>query len=437
MKIWQAGCLLLLAMMFFLKACSYGYQAFPISREGAYGPIDYVLQLDEFGWLWEPEAAERALRDVAESSGHTNTIVLLFVHGWHHNAAPDDAHASKFAQSLAAIRQKLSEPLYVQSRINLTGDENVRVIGIYVGWRGKALPMPLNYATFWGRKAAAERVGDGDLREFLLRLNRIYRDRSDARSAPEAEPTEMPFMGLVSMGHSFGSQVLFKVVANVLEQELIHAELFMAAPKGAKTPIQQPLRGLGDLTVLINPAFEALQYHRVHQLSARLEYDRRQTPLLLVLSAEDDLARRVLFPIGRWLDALFGPPFRKDQRRLWTSALGEYEPQRTHEITEVVSTPYEFDPEVYIENPCLILDADLSNLPWIAGVRLRPTIKAPQPFSPFMVAYTSPTVLLEHSGIFEESLWDFLIDYVAIVEGKKMLLGDKVTVDSCPPAAAG
>ena len=210
----------------------------------------------------------------------------------------------------------------------------------------------------------------------------------------------------------------------------------MAAPDRAKTPIQQPLRGFGDLTVLLNPALEALQYHRIHQLSERLEYDRRQTPLLLVLSAENDFARRAFFPIGRWLDALFGPPFRMDQRRLWTSALGEYEPQRTHEITRV-SEKYEFDPKIYIDNPCLILNTDLSNLPMIAGVHLKPTGNPPQRFNPLMVTYTSSAVLVRHSGIFEEGLRNFLNDYIALVEGKKMLLGDQATVESCAPAAGG
>jgi hypothetical protein len=312
----------------------------------------------------------------------------------------------------------------------LTGNPDITVIGIYVGWRGQSLPMPLDYATFWDRKAAAERVGDGDLREFLVRLNRIYRDRSAARERSK----RAPFMGLVSIGHSFGGQVLFKVVATTLEKELIEATRFSAASEASrrpKTTLREPLQGFGDLTVLVNPAFEALQYERIHQLNAQVVYNRRQTPLLLVLSAENDLARKLAFPLGRWVDGLIGPPFRLDQKELWTTALGEYEPQRTHEIT-IVTEPSTFDAKDYVSKPCTILNLDHTSIPTIAGVRLTPTARAPQPYSPFIVAYASLQVILGHSGIFEDRLRNFLNDFVAVVEGKKMLLGDPDTVKRCP-----
>jgi hypothetical protein len=114
---------------------------------------------------------------------------VLFVHGWHNDADPDNPNLKDFARSVADTRSRLSSKLnqesavYRQSRIELTGDDSLSVISIYVGWRGRSLPWYLDYMTFWGRKAAAERVGEGDLREFLGRLNSIYRDKRDLRAA--------------------------------------------------------------------------------------------------------------------------------------------------------------------------------------------------------------------------------------------------------------
>ena len=431
-------CLWLTGLVVFLNACSYGHREF---RQAGKFPVsvDYVLELDDFGRLWDRNVPEKALSAIKEELKQRNTIVVLFVHGWHHNAAPDDANLRAFGESLNAIRAKLWEPLYRKSRFELTQSDDVKVIGIYVGWRGRSLPWIFDYATFWGRKAAAERVGEGDLREFLIRLNTIYRDQSAARydknaphdknAARQKSSNVLPFMGLVSFGHSFGGQVLFKLVASTLEQELIRATSLAARPR-ARTMIKEPLQGFGDVTILVNPALEALQYDRIHQLSAQLAYDRRQTPLLLVLSAENDLARKVAFPIGRWWTALVGPATRLKQRDLWTTALGEYEPQRTHEIT-LVSEPNNFAPEDYAQNPCRILDLDLTDVPTIGGVQLTPSGPEHQPFSPFIVAHASLKVILGHTGIFEDDLRNFLNDYIAILEGKKMLLGNKDLANKC------
>jgi hypothetical protein len=421
----------LAGVLLFLTSCSYGHRNFPGQTSGKHPKsINYVLQFDDFGSLWgDLEMAEETLQAIKKESERTNTIVVLFIHGWHHNAAPDDENLLDFAHSLESIREKLRDPLYRQSRFELTGSEDVKVIGIYVGWRGRSLPWLLDYATFWGRKATAERVGEGDLRDFLLRLNAIYRDRSTTR---RESPSNTPFMGLVTFGHSFGGQVLFKVVAATLERDLILTTSFTSKPNETETKITEPLQGFGDLTVLINPALEAFQYQRIHQLSRQLAYDRRQTPLMLVLSAEFDFGRRVAFPVGRLLASVFGPATRFDQRAQWTTALGEYEPQRTHEIIKVPEAPpNKFDPRDYVKNPCKILNLDLTNITEpIAKVQLTPTANH-RPFHPFIVAHVRQNLIAGHTQIFEVDLRNFLNDYVALVEGKQMLLGNDKIMRKC------
>ena len=430
-------CFLAIAIAFLiavgLSVIAYGHKEFRQEGSPLSGASDFVIQIDDFGSFWDASVPESALSAIERSIKSTNTIVVLFVHGWHHNAAPGDDNVIDFADSLSKVRDLLVDNPggvpgpYRRSRELLTTKPDVNIIGIYIGWRGKSLPMPLDYLTFWGRKAAAERVGQGDLAEFLARLHAIYL-RSYARRKVSHNK---PFMGMVTFGHSFGGQVLFRSVSQALEQQ------FVAASSSGDRKNGLPIVGLGDLVVLVNPALEAFQFERLHRLSRELTFDRRQTPVLLVLSAETDLARKALFPIGRWIDSLFRAPFREGQAQLWKTALGEYERQQTHLVdidaasAEDAGRVAQFDPMDYVRDPCKIINYDLADAPAIAGLRFTPT-KNNRPFNPLLVAYTSGDVIIRHSGIFEKTLRKFLNDYVAIVEGKRLLLSDARRAESCP-----
>ena len=48
--------------------------------------INFV-EADDEGWFWAPSQAAAALQSVAESAQARDTIVLVFIHGWHHSAA--------------------------------------------------------------------------------------------------------------------------------------------------------------------------------------------------------------------------------------------------------------------------------------------------------------------------------------------------------------
>ena len=412
------GFLLAFAAACTLFSCSLYNRDFP-QAGGPFDPkMDYVVQVDDYGAFWDPEVPNRLLRVIAENVQKTNVVVVVFVHGWHHNAQNDDDNARDFAETMRKLREAMVDNkdgrpgIYRQSRRNLTGNEDIEIYGVYIGWRGKSLPEPLDYVTFWDRKSGAERVGEGDVREFLLRLNRLYAERSALRNMTP----KVPFMGLVSIGHSFGGQVLFKAVSHVLE-----AEIIAAAPYDDNV-VARPLAGFGDLAILINPALEAFQYQRIDDLNRKIRYPPDQTPLLLVISSATDVARKTLFPLGRTAAATFRASFRDDQRALWTQALGEYEPQRTHEITITTEAQQDFDPDFYLSQPCKVVFYDLTTVPSIGGVKLVPLPNRVQAFSPFLVAYASGDVVLGHSGIFEKKLSGFLSDYVAITEGKRQLL---------------
>jgi hypothetical protein len=252
----------LLSLMLF-SACGFANKNFDQAGGAFIHPNDFVIQVDDYGSFWDPQIPARALDAIAQSARTTNTIVIVTVHGWHHDAAPGDKFAAGYARTLQDVRNKLDDNVdgkpgfFRRSRQILTGSGDVNVFGIYVGWRGMSLPGPLNYFTFWDRKNAAERVGYGDLREFLLRLNNIY--RTSYRDRKQSSP----FVGLASLGHSFGAQVLFKAISSTLEQELIEATTTSTNPAALKQKCAKPLEGFGDIVILVNPALEAFQFERI------------------------------------------------------------------------------------------------------------------------------------------------------------------------------
>ncbi|MEB0039331.1 MULTISPECIES: hypothetical protein [unclassified Pseudomonas] len=388
-----------------LTSCNYGHRPFqqtPLQHMHDLSNVD--VEMDDFGNFWDRTKAESILNAIDDSAANSNVVVLLFVHGWHHNAADDDTNRNDFHITVKAMDDKLKEKIYQDARTTLKIGGDVKVVGVYLSWRGESLPGFLDYSTFWGRKAAAERVGDGAAREFIFRLNEIYKKRNQS--------DQQHFMGLVSIGHSFGGQVLYKSVEAYLEDNFLLHE---------GQPAQMPVAGVGDVAVLINPAFEAAQFDRLRALQSRYTYSPAQTPVLLVFSGEGDWARQWFFPVGRRISAWFRPAFSSDEKKAeWITALGEYEPQRTHSLKLQPNTAsYEFSKDYCRQ----ALGFDLTN----PGVPFADATLAALPgrskqFSPFVVAYSENELIEAHNGIFKGDFRRFLIDYVALLEGKRLCL---------------
>lgn len=227
--------------------------------------------------LHDRAAAEDALAFAAAppSHGATMAYVVVFIHGWHHDAAPGDSNVQAFHRALAAVRHWRPK---------------ADVRGIYIGWRGSSLPLPLlRYLTFWERKNTSDEIGRGSLLEFLLRLER------------QVKPPPASDNRLVLIGHSFGASVAFNALAHVHMQRFIEG-------LHADTPGER-FRGYGDLTVLINPAIEAMRYmplqSAIEYYAARkqapiLDFSRERKPRLVILSSNGDLATRCTFPVARF-----------------------------------------------------------------------------------------------------------------------------------------
>jgi hypothetical protein len=396
----------------FCSACDYGHKQFRVPPPALPDPL--VVEVDDYGRFWDRNAAELALNTIKAASAAENTVLSVFIHGWHHNAAASDENFSNFNDSLVRLQGKLQQPHYVAARLQLGLQPDIKVIGLYVGWRGRALPGWLDYLTFWGRKSAAERVGDGDLREFFVKLQDIYMDRNSGAS-------KSTFMGLITVGHSFGGQVLFKAISGAFERDLLDAAVNAQGQQGGTPKLEEIVSGLGDMTVLLNPALEAFQYERIDRLTSQVSFMDIQAPTLLTVSAEDDSARKYWFPIARNLNVLFRPKFQSDEiKSLWTTALGEYEPQQTHALR--LAGPKDAA-DSSAQSDCRIMKQDLTGHPlYSGGAELSPRTDRDYSYSPVVIAKTSHDLVQEHSGIFGQTFSDFLTDYVAFIQAKRMCL---------------
>lgn len=421
-----------IVIAFCFSGCSFYHHSYPPgpTHEASYDL--HVVQVDDFGSLWQVDAAQEALAAVDERRRQTNTLVVVFIHGWHHNAQADDTNLRDFKDALTKLAELLDSPERRERRKQVTGEPTTRVVGIYVGWRGRSLPGALDYLTMWWRKTAAERVGSGDVSEFLERLQRIYlRANAMNRANPEAVHKRM---GLVALGHSFGGQVLLQSVARYLEFELALRAPCMTeavAPPGnvLRAREEVPIDGFGDLNILLNPALEAYQFRRIAALYRQLEYPPQQLPQLVVFAADNDWARKLLFPSSRGLARPFRPGFRTDyQAQLWGTALGELEDQQTHALTTARGELDSLSERDYGEGAGRkIAEHDFTATTVFNGIKMSPLHPNSEggprtPNSPVAVVYTHEKIIDGHNGIFKPDFRNFLARYIAFVEGKRLIV---------------
>lgn len=440
----------------------------------------------EGSFLWQFVASQQpgTIDTSLISTDHINnpnTINAIFeVNGRLARAAlnPPEAQSPANLQQREHVLQNLDSEMRQKPYAEAMKGKSVRVIGLYVGWRGRSLPWLIDYLTFWGRKSAARRVGEGDLQEFMARLQRIYNDHAAARKT-----TDDPFFGLVSIGHSFGGAVLLAATADYFESQLQLANpksgflrtgfvdhTGSAAP--ATLPITakdtKPLGGFGDMVVLVNPAVESAAYERINVLSRGVDYPPEQTPLLVTFSAENDRPRQGLFKAGRIAGEFFTNAATVEDDRERASlreALGVYDANHsgiTHELTPVVKVPLlmtqrpenpdlqctnkrpgtyewrEWDEKKLGPNDRLEIEKsqfpeglesglkgfDFSGNNHYSGLNLHSAKDAPtaRRWQPFLVVKVNEQVIDGHNGIFSGPFMNFLTRYIGLTEAKRIEL---------------
>jgi len=332
----------------------------------------YSVEFDDQGWLANtsgghvPTKTQMTLLmdslNQLTSEGHPLHVVI-FTHGWHHSAAPDDRNVISFRRLLehAALAEKA---LCKERRLNLQGtlspgacedDEQVqpwlrkrRVVGIYLGWRGDSITGDyIENLSIWDRKMAAETVALGSVQEFFSRIHSFYLEH-DCHTAQ----SKHRWMGdldtcidvrLLTAGHSFGGLITYRALAprlmmGIVETDTQHQpDTSQRRIAGKRTDYAV---GFGDLTVLINPAFEATRFEALAEAAVEREYvppnhesnQNAQLPVLIVATSKTDSATGTAFPLFRRVSTPLDWP-QPAQRSPNVRAIGWERRYITHDLT--------------------------------------------------------------------------------------------------------
>ena len=297
----------------------------------------YFVEFDDQGWLFpedHKDQSERLYHDagkqlkylmddlnrLAEDSdaGYSGLNIVVYVHGWKHNAAAGDGDVKNFRRLLAGIAE------VEQHRANDAVPKRLprRIVGVYVGWRGRSLdlPEPLINVSFWDRKSAAQDVAIGSSRELFARLNH-FRDKTNKAHAGAKDPA----VRFLVIGHSFGGLLVYNAIANSLVTGLVEME-----DNEAADPFQ------GNMIVLLNPAFEATRHEALHRLAAGLNRNRKyRVPVLVMITSTADWATRLAFPFGRYFNTFFESDMTPKETEADSNTPGHVDGYITHNLTSL------------------------------------------------------------------------------------------------------
>ncbi|HEY0514281.1 MAG TPA: hypothetical protein VGH73_20420 [Thermoanaerobaculia bacterium] len=377
------------------------------------------IELSDDGHVKDEVQKEQVFDMVRQVAGEKGAIILTFVHGWHHGAAVCDSNVACFRSVLQGISE---DP----DRLN-----KGPVIGIYLGWRGDS-SRKLQGATFYNRKRAAHTIGENGGSRVLLELAGLEDELNydlDQRRSPG-------FVTMVTAGHSFGGALVFSAVDKALVGEWGGRDGVGPLADGAGIKTQR--RELGDLVLLINPAFEADRYRLFDQDLSLPGHYAPQCPVLVTVASQGDAAVSTAFPIGRFLWLLWHP-WRWGRFGAELTGMGHYSPQWTHaldydgppdtaeEKPGTCSCPFPSPEEIrkirlaFAESrkavpsspgePCAALRAlDANDLKGVLpdGIRLTEIRPNWDKSSPYLVLRASANLIPDHNDIYNKNFVKFL-----------------------------
>ena len=345
--------------------------------------IRLVVEFDDQGASYHERQMEW-LEEQLEAYAGRHPIILVFVHGWKHNARARDPN-------LLAIDTVLQQTAEAEAAVG----SNRPVIGIFVGWRGLSFYAGwLTNLTFWNRKTAALRVALGSVRELFARLRR-FRRQHDPESA------------LVIVGHSFGGLIVYSAVAQAFVELALYSTEDHIEPSFA------------NLVLLVNPAFEAARYMPVFTLIERKAFA-RQPPVMISITGTNDNATGMAFPIGAWLGSIWEHGRTKRQKQAVMHTMGHLPWMRTHRATfspAAATTSAAAPSTTQLRAERVSHDASYRNREqgWerhFAGGAVL-THLALDPNNPFWVVEASPEIINGHNGIYQDPFLGLMRTLVA------------------------
>lgn len=294
-----------------------------------------TIEFDEQGWvqgssdLMRPSKEDhldkffRQLSNIYKENQKNGLSLVLFIHGWHHNADAKDRNVTEFRWLLRDI--SIAEE--GRTLTDKTGEgAGPRVVGIYVGWRGESLTVPyLNEVTFWERKNTAERVAQGSVRELFSRLD-YFRDRARTNGSwDDLSRNDRPGQGdrnvrMLTIGHSFGGLITYEALSSDFVRFAVRAN------------DKDFVSRLGDVVVIVNPAVEGARYEALMVAGQRITALKAgQLPVVIVATSTADTATRKYFSWARTVSTLLERTPGHEGDAI-VKAVGHNDRYRTHDL---------------------------------------------------------------------------------------------------------
>jgi hypothetical protein len=275
------------------------------SGDGSY-PYSYSLsfvELNDEGVFVEPAQVNRLLTDLESKVRDADTTILLYVHGWNHNASTNDTNVACFEELLKATA-------IMQSTYLSSDDDNPRAVyGIFVGWPGVVYETEwLNKAlTFFGRQSASDRVGErGDLLGLFSKIGKLRDQR---------RPQKTKF---VIVSHSLGARLTYKALRPVMQY-------FVGKADSGKSSF------VADVSIMVNPALSADEHTALAGLieAQAGQDDGKAGPTFVIATSEEDEVLHGIFPLSqRFSSFVRGDYALSDKRR--TLPIGLFDEYVTH-----------------------------------------------------------------------------------------------------------
>jgi hypothetical protein len=286
---------------------------------------------------------ETQLTALLAKEGGLNLVV--FTHGWHGNARPDNSYSLEFkgllidiAKGEEALARGRSSPSAVGPSPSSPA-KAFRTIGIEIAWRGDSFDT---YVNVWDRKLAADTISKGAVHELFAFLNQFYLDHSCHSTARPVAAAASPCgsVHMLSIGHSFGALIDFQAFVGRLES-------------GLNVDPCDRAYGFGDMTILLNPAFEGVRYRSFFNnamirpviwgsyygdpankctVNTAQTNAGPQVPTVVTLQSLGDWATGTTFPIFRWFTAPYSQTVSAEESFEQTHALGWIPGFRTHTL---------------------------------------------------------------------------------------------------------
>ncbi|WP_137174118.1 hypothetical protein [Massilia sp. HP4] len=394
-----------------------------------HAPVDagvdtgYVLshvEFDDQGWFQDMRQRQALFAKLQTLHREKKSMLIVaYTHGWKHNAKEGDSNLDDF--------RKLLTQLTTIERASKRPSGPRTVVGVYIGWRGSTIPIPIvENITFWTRKNAAERVGGRSIKQLFVELNQ-FRAYANGWSASDqlAESRETQ---LVFIGHSFGGLVTYTALHSaILERglQLDHAGNYRTA------------KSFGDFVLLVNPAFEGASYEPIWQAAlSRGCYPRWQRPVMAIVTSRADRATRLAFPAGRLYTLAQSAP-HEGERETVMHTVGHLDRYRTHqlEMTKDIGPPRpSADADRASTGPSTTLG------PFRLTQAERPRILPPVPkHMPYLVIQAGPELIADHNDFWNDHFRDFTVRFISkhvLKPQETAATTERPATDGCPAFGA-